>query len=120
MATIDPATPGAPTLTPAAVLNYGYQRGSRNVVLEPLGSGYPSVFLRDAQSRSGTLELLFTNAAASLTAEQTLGAADRFHFVEPVSGEEFHFVVTGAISRNKVEGVNYWTLSVEFREVEAL
>ncbi len=108
------------TITPLAVLDYGFTRGSRNVVLEPLGSGYPSVFIRPAQSRSGTLSLLFGSADDARNAESAFSAADRFHFQEPEVGEDFHFIVTGDVAVAKVEGVNYWTVAAEFREVEAL
>ena len=108
------------TIKPALVLDYGYDRGSRNVVLEPLGSGYPTVFLRPAQSRSGTLSMLFKRRADARAAEDLLGAADRFHFQEPAIGEDWHFIVTGRIAVVEVPGTNHWTVSAEFREVEPL
>ncbi|WP_419707665.1 hypothetical protein [Promicromonospora sp. NFX87] len=108
------------TITPLAVLDYGFTRGSRNVVLELLGSGYPTVFLRPAQSRSGTLSLLFGSADDARNAETAFGAADRFHFEEPEVGENWHFIITGNVTVAKVEGVNYWTVGAEFREVESL
>lgn len=116
MATITPAV-GA-VITPLLVLDYGFTRASRDVLLEPLGSEYPTVFMRPAQSKSGTLTLLIAGAAAANAAEATLGSVNRFHFEEPAAAQDFHFVKSGAITVTKVEGVDYWTVSVEFREVE--
>lgn len=107
-------------IVPTLVIDYGYELGSRNIVLESLGSGFPSVFLRDAQSRAGTLSLLFTAAATSLDAADRLGRADRFHFLETDVGEDFHFIVTGAIRRTNTPGTDAWIVNVPFREVEAL
>ncbi|MEU4361197.1 hypothetical protein [Promicromonospora sp. NPDC023987] len=120
---------GAPHASPSAldyvmqpllILNYGFTRGSRNVVLEPLGSGFPTVFLRGAQSRSGTLTMLFESAAAANEADAVFSSTARFHFQEPEAGQDFHFIKSGNLAVTKVEGVNYWTVAVEFREVEPL
>jgi hypothetical protein len=116
MATITPAL-GA-VITPLLVLEYGFTRASRDVILEPLGSKYPTVFLRESQSKAGTLTLLFAGNAAATSAEETLGSVNRFHFEEPAAGQDFHFVKAGAITVTKIEGVDYWTVAVEFREVE--
>jgi hypothetical protein len=105
---------------PVAVLDYGYQRGSRNVVLEPLGASHPTVFLRPAQTRSGTLRLLFSSVAAAEEAQEALASANRHHFDAPEADQEFDFIVSGNITVAKVEGVDYWTLDVDFREVETL
>lgn len=107
-------------IEPDLVLDYGYARGSRNVVLEPLGSGYPTVFQRTAQSKAGTLRLLFHGAAPARTAGDAFSSINRFHFQAPEVGEDWHFIVTGAVNVKKVEGVSYWTVDVEFREVEPL
>jgi len=108
------------TITPLMVLDYGFARGSRNVVLEPLGSGYPTVFLRGAQSRSGTLSTLWLGAATARAAETFLSGADAFEFEAPEIGEGFRFVVTGPITVRKAAGTDYWTVDVEYREVEPL
>lgn len=108
------------TLDPILVLDYAYSRGSRNVVLEPLGSSDPTVFLRPAKSRAGTLSLLFGSAFAAREAVTVLSAADRFSFAEPAVGEEWDFIVTGDVTNTKVQGVDYWTVDAEVREVSPL
>jgi hypothetical protein len=106
------------TITPEAVLDYATRRESRNVLLEPLGSEYPTVFLRAARSKAGTLTLLFLGDAVSRAAEEFLGAADRFTFAEPAVGESWDFVVNGAVVRTRQTGTSYWTVSAEVREVQ--
>lgn len=106
------------TITPVLVLNYATRRASRNVLLEPLGSPYPTVFLREAQSKAGTLSLLFLGDAPSRAAEDFLAAADRFTFAEPTVGESWDFIVTGAVTRTRQMGTSYWTVDAEVREVE--
>lgn len=118
MATI--TTSDLTVISPALVLNYAYTRASRNVVLEPLNSSYPTVFLRANQSKSGTLELLFTSTTAARDATALLGAGDRFHFEETAVGEDWHFVVVGDLQNTKVPGVNYWIVSAVVREVQTL
>lgn len=108
------------SLNPILVLDYAYTRGSRNVVLEPLGSSDPTVFLRPARSRAGTLSLLFGSAFAAREAVKTLSAADRFSFSEPAVGEAWDFIVTGDVTNTKVTGVDYWTVDAEVREVTQL
>ena len=108
------------SLNPILVLDYAYTRGSRNVVLEPLGSSDPTVFLRPAKSRAGTLSLLFGTAFAAREAVNVLSAADRFSFSEPAAGEEWDFIVTGDVTNTKVQGVDYWTVDAEVREVAQL
>lgn len=126
MATISTSTGSEDVVVtePLTVLNYGFTRGPRNVILEPLGSGisadapvYPTVFLRPAQSRAGTLSLLFASGAAAETAQATLSSGNRHHFEAPEAGQDFHFIVAGQITVTKVEGVDYWTVDVQFREV---
>lgn len=106
------------TVNPLAILDYGFERGSRDVILEPLGSRYPTVFLRESQSRSGTLTMLVGSATAANDADALLSSVNRFHFQEPAASQDFHFIRAGRTSVAKVEGVNYWTVGVEFREVE--
>lgn len=119
MATITAASDDT-VLTPALVLNYGYSRQSRNIVLEPYGSKYPTVFLREAQSKSGTLSLLFLGHATARTAADVLGRQDRYSFEEGAVGEAWDFIVTGAVTVTKTDAPMYWTVSAEVREVEAL
>ncbi|WP_036963675.1 hypothetical protein [Promicromonospora kroppenstedtii] len=119
MATITTAADST-VITPLLVLDYAYARGSRNVVLEPLGSSDPTVFLRAAQSRAGTLSLLFGSAFAAREAVDLLSAADRFTFAEPAVGEEWDFVVTGDIRNAKQQGVEFWVVNAEVREVAQL
>ena len=106
------------TITPVAVLNYATRRASRNVLLEPLGSKYPTVFLREAQSRAGTLSLLIRGDEESREAEEFLASGNRFTFSEPTVGEEWDFVVSGAITRTRQIGTDFWIVDAEVREVE--
>lgn len=105
------------TLEPAAVIDYATRRESRSMVLEPLGSKYPTVFLREAQSRSGTLSLLFLGDSVSREAEAFLSSPARFTFEESAVGESWDFVVVGAITRTRQAGTSYWVVSAEVREV---
>lgn len=119
-------TPGASTsiadatVTPVLVLDYAYSRASRNVILELLGSTYPTVFLRPAQSRSGTLSLLFSSADDARTAVDMLTAVNRYTFTETAVGEQWDFIVAGDVANTKVEGVEYWIVNVTVREVATL
>lgn len=106
------------TLSPLAVLNYATRRASRNVTLDLLGSKYPTVFLREAQSKSGTLSLLFRGDVAAREAEDYLGSPNRFTFSEPSVGEEWDFIVSGAVTRTRVTGTSMWIVDAEVREVE--
>lgn len=108
------------TVNPLLVLNYGFSRESRNVVLDLMGSEYPAVFLRKAQSRSGTLTMLFGSATAANDADGIFQSVNRFHFQEPAGAQDFHFVRSGPVEVVKTEGVNSWTVAVGFREVAPL
>lgn len=120
MATIT-ANSDSTVITPELVLDYAYSSESRNVVLEPLGGpGYPTVFLRPASSRAGTLSLLFATASAARAAHATLTKADRFAFAEPAVGEEFEFVVTGPVTNTHQAGTTVWVVAAPVREVEPL
>lgn len=108
------------TVTPLDILDYGFSRESRNVVLDLMGSKYPAVFLREAKSRSGVMRMLFNSTAASNDADLIFQSVNRFHFQELAQAQDFHFVRSGPVNVTKVEGVNYWTLDVAFREVAPL
>jgi hypothetical protein len=121
MGTADASTSIADfTVTPVLVLDYAYNRASRNVLLEPLGSIYPTAFLRPAQSRAGTLSLLFDTAAGARTAVEMLSAVNRYTFTEAAVGEVWDFIVTGDVAVTKVEGVTYWVVNATVREVPTL
>jgi hypothetical protein len=106
---------------PLLVLSYGYQRGSRNVVHDVLDGG-PRVTLRGATTRSGTLSLLFAGRYRAQLCEDMLNTAARFTFDAPESGtgEHFDFVVAGRVALTKAEGVDFWIIDVDFREVDPL
>lgn len=106
------------TINPLAVLDYAVRRDSRSIVLELLGSEFPTVFLRKAKSKAGTLSLLFIGDSTSRDAENFLAESDRFTFTEPTVGETWDFVVTGAIVRTRQAGTSYWIVTAEVREVQ--
>lgn len=108
------------TINPLLVLDYGYTSASRSILLETIGSKYPTSFLKPARSKSGTLSLLFDNTAQAMEADEIMRTASRFTFEEPTAAQEFDFIVSGAVTVNKVPGINYWTVDAEFREVEPL
>lgn len=108
------------TVSPVLVLDYATSRASRNVLFEPLGSTYPTVFLRPASSRAGVLSLLFSSAAEARTAVDMLTAVNRYTFSEPTVGEQWDFIVSGDVTNTKVEGVNYWIVNAAAREVPTL
>ena len=105
------------TINPLLVLNYGYARGSQNVVHDLLAGSYPAVSLRPAQSMSGTLSLLFGDRASARGAEDTLTDVNRFHFEEPAVGEDFHFIVNGPVNVRNETGTTVWVVDVGYREV---
>lgn len=107
------------TIHPLLVLNYGYARGSQNVVHEVLAGNYPAVSLRPAQSKSGTLSLLFGDRASARGAEDTLTDVNRFHFTEPTVGEDFHFIASGPVNVRNEPGTTVWIVDVVYREVTA-
>lgn len=119
MATITAAT-DATVLSPVLILDYAYARRSRNMILEPLGSEYPTVFLREAESLSGTLSMLFSGASTARNAVAVLSRADRYSFAEPDVGEAWDFIVTGDVRNEKQEGTTFWVVSAQVREVESL
>ena len=119
MATITAASDST-VLTPAMVLDYAYDRASRNVVLDTLGTPYPTVFLRQALSRSGTLSLLFPSALSAREAVEVLSRADRFTFAEPGVDEQWDFVVTGSVTNKQTPGTDFWVVDAQVREVEVL
>jgi hypothetical protein len=119
MATVTAASDGT-VLTPSLVVDYAYDRESRNVVLDTLGTPYPTVFLREAASLSGTLSLLFPSALSAREAVEVLSRADRFSFAEPSAGEAWDFVVVGAVTNTKTPGTDYWLVRTQVREVEVL
>lgn len=108
------------TVNPLLILDYGFSRESRNIVLDLLGSKYPAVFLREAQSRSGTLTMLFSSAAASNDADAIFQSVNRFHFQESAAAQDFHFIRSGPVAVVKLEAANIWTVAVGFREVAPL
>jgi hypothetical protein len=119
MATITAASDET-VLSPVMVLDYAYDRASRNVVLDTLGTPYPTVFLREALSRAGTLSLLFDSGTAARDAVNVLSRPDRYTFSEPGVGEQWDFVVTGNVSNKKVAGHRFWIVDAVVREVEVL
>lgn len=108
------------TVNPLLILDYGFSRESRNVVLDLMGSTYPAVFLREAQSRSGTLTMLFDSASASNDADAIFQSVNRFHFQELAAAQDFHFIRSGPVTAVKLEAANIWTVAVGFREVAPL
>lgn len=118
--TVSDFTDNRPVIRPLLVLGYEYQNANRNIIVELESSPYPTVFLRPSASQSGTLTLLFGSDSDAREARQILTSPDRFAFEESAAGEAFEFVVAGAVTVTKVPGVNYWTVAVEYREVEEL
>lgn len=108
------------TLNPLLVLNYGFTSASRSILLETIGSKYPTTFLKPARSKSGTLSMLFDTTDKAMEADEVMRTASRFTFEELSAAQVFDFIVSGAVTVNKVPGINYWTVDVEFREVEPL
>lgn len=108
------------TVNPLLILAYGFSRESRNIVLDLMGSTYPAVFLREAQSRSGTLTMLFDSASASNDADAIFQSVNRFHFQELAAAQDFHFIRSGPVTAVKLEARNMWTVAVGFREVAPL
>lgn len=108
------------TVNPLLILDYGFSRESRNIVLDLMDSKYPAVFLREAQSRSGTLTMLFDSALVSNDADAIFQSVNRFHFQEPAAAQDFHFIRSGPVTAVKLEAVNMWTVAVGFREVAPL
>jgi hypothetical protein len=119
MATITAASDST-VLTPVMVLDYAYNRASRNVVLDTLGTSYPTVFLREALSRAGTLSLLFPSALSARQATEVLSRADRYSFAEPTVGEAWDFIVTGDVTNTKAPGFDFWIVNAQVREVEVI
>ena len=104
-------------VTPLLILNFGYERGSQNTIHEMLAGDYPTVNLRRARSRSGTLSMLFGSRALAKAAEDAFVLANRFHFEAPEADEDFEFVTAGRISVHNEPGTGFWVVDVEFREV---
>jgi len=119
MATIT-ASATETTLNPVMVVDYAIDRQTRNVLLDTLGTPYPTTFLREALSKSGSLSLLFLGHAAASQAQDVLSTRDRFTFSEPAVDEVWDFVVAGNVTKRNQGGTPYWLVSAEVREVESL
>lgn len=107
------------TIYPDLVLNYRWERASRNNVHTILDDPNPVVTLRPAAPRSGTLALFFATEAAALDAEDAHALATVFVLADTDHpGLGMRYVVNGSIRVTQDdEKPEWWTVEVAFQEV---
>ena len=107
-------------ITPLLVLGWSAARRSHSLVHPVLGRTDPDVTLRPAGMRTGTLTMLFANAADAAAAEAVFAVAQRLTLADPdVAAVAMTFVVAeGDIAAVlDPETRVRWTLAVPFQEV---
>lgn len=107
------------TITPTAVDGYEASLETGNIVHPILGASSPDVTFRDAQLRTGTLNMIFDSAAelaAAVTAHAT--QAEPFDIENTDHGYiAMSYVCSGQISPGLDATRKAWTLAVDFQEV---
>ncbi|OJU42016.1 MAG: hypothetical protein BGN97_04480 [Microbacterium sp. 69-10] len=107
----------AASIIPELVLNgWDSTDEPRTIVHEILGRETPDVTLRPAAPRSGTLRLLFPDAASAEVARKFHRAAAVFTTVSTLAWVPAAYVPAGGIRTAQQEG-RRWVLEVPFQEV---
>lgn len=104
--------------TPVLFLTYSTERQARNVIDDLLDGGL-SVQLREAGSRRGRFEALFSSMASAVALEAELKLAQVLELVEPdATALSMDFVCSGRIEVVLDKATRrQWIVSWDFREV---
>lgn len=110
---------GFTTTNPIMVVGYNFAQSSRSIVHDVPGRTDSPVTIFGADSRTGTLELLYSTTAAADAARELLGLPSTFTFADTEQTDlAFSFVVVGDISmEQRSASRRTWVVSVGFREV---
>ncbi|MDN4598843.1 hypothetical protein [Leifsonia virtsii] len=115
MATI---SDGTTTITPALILVNDGQQASRNITHDILGRPDPDVSLAPAGLRTGTIDMLFTDAPSADAARRLLARPAVFTYSGEVPELSMRFVIgDGSIGTNLDRESYVWTVSIPYREV---
>ena len=105
------------TITPDLMLGYESSRPARTVVSETL-AGSTDAFLLTAGSRTGRMELLFTDETAALTCESLHSQRSVFYLTDPDRPSvAMYYVVQGDVARRLHEERALWLVSIGWKEV---
>lgn len=105
---------GVDTITPDLVLGWAPGRPVRSVA-HPVIGGVPDVTMRNADLRTGTLELFFADQAAATSAQNLLAVAG----VWTLSAPPLKFVVAGSgdIALQAVgQDLDRWQVNAPYQE----
>ena len=112
-------TTGDTVINPTAVDQYESTARGGSVIHETVGAAYPSVTLRPAGARRGSLVLSFDDETSSREAEKALGQAAVYIWLADLETVRMSFVIpnTGAITRRYTR-TGRWVVEVDYQEVE--
>jgi hypothetical protein len=115
--TITRSTDGT-LIVPALVLNAWQSDDAPQTIIHPiLGLEYPDVTLRPAAARTGTMRLLFLDAAAADAARQFHRAPATFTTVSSLAWVPTKYVPNGPIRAVQQDGEARWVLEVPYQEL---
>lgn len=108
------------TTSPVLVLGYQTSRESQNVVHDLIGGGIAVTLVRP-RPRAGTLELFYVTEAAAHAAAELHAGETSFTFTDTErTTVAMTYVVDGSVGVElDDESREYWTVSVDYQEVEA-
>ncbi len=104
------------TITPELRVGFASSNEARNIVHELL-SGAEIVNLQNDAPRRGTLQLLFTTAAAAETARQHFMTARVWTITDDLAKVSFQWVREGSMDDVQQESRRSWLLNVGYHEV---
>lgn len=105
-------------IAPSVVSEYDSTRAGGNIIHPILGRAQPDVTLRPAALRTGTLEAVFANEAASLAAADALATTSTATFDDPATSVNMTFVLgEGGVQRRRDPGRTVWIVTVDYVEV---
>lgn len=111
---------GSDIITPLDVIDYQSERESGNIVHRVINRQNADITLRPSQLRQGTLELIFTDENASLTALNIIATAGVMQVLDSdVPSIEMSFIASGRTSRTIDPSRVVWVLSIDYQEVSA-
>jgi len=111
-------TSGTTTFTPILIRDYQSTQTSGNLIHELLG-GEVDVTLREASTRSGSLQLLFPDEATAQACRAAHASAAVFELHQTdATSVEMTYVVDGRLEvAPDEEAENVWWVTVEYREL---
>lgn len=106
------------TITPTLVSDYDSSREGRNVIHQIIGRADPDVTLRPASLRTGRLEAIFADEAASLAAAAALATTETATLSDPATSVNMTFVLgPSGVQRMPDPSRTVWVLTIDYVEV---